>query len=187
MATINFTRSRRSGSPGFTLLQLAICLAIVATVVAIALPVYTAAVASTHSAAVRSAMVESILHASRQAVVSADHVVLCPSRNGSSCMDGFEWSDGWIVFSDRNPDRMRTADEPIVMRQPPLENGMKMFSTQGRKRIVFQPRGHAAGTNVTFTLCPNGRSRHASKLIMGNSGLWRASKPDPTSTALCGD
>lgn len=178
---------RRKGSNGFTLLQLAICLGIVAALVAVALPMYTGAIASSRSATVRSAMVESILHASRQAIVSADHVVLCPSRDGSTCIEGSEWSSGWIAFSDRNHDRMRTADEPLVVRQPRLENGMRLFSTQGRKRIVFQPRGHAAGTNVTFTLCPNGRSRHASTLIMGNSGLWRAAEPGPGSAIPCTD
>lgn len=187
MATTHHMYLHRGGHQGFTLLQLAICLGIVATLVTVALPVYTGAIASTRSAVARSAIVESILHASRQAIVSADHVVLCPSRDGNACMEGFEWSSGWIAFSDRNHDRIRTADEPIVLRQPPLENGMRLFSTPGRKRIVFQPRGHAAGTNVTFTLCPDSRSRHASTLVMGNSGLWRASKPNPGSATPCVD
>lgn len=170
---------------GFTLLQTLIVLAVVPILLGIAIPTYADTAASIRVAAARTAMVESILQSSRQAVVLSDHVVLCPVDNGSSCLDGTEWTSGWIAFVDTNGDRTRSPIESIVLRQPALAGPVRMHSTQGRKRIVFQPKGHAAGSNVTFTLCAGSKPRHASTLIVANSGLWRLGPPDAKSAAVC--
>jgi type IV fimbrial biogenesis protein FimT len=47
-------------------------------------------------------------------------------------------------------------------------------TTAGRTRLVFQPDGSAAGSNVTFTLCDGRGPQRAVALVMNNAGALRA-------------
>lgn len=170
---------------GFTLLQTLVALAVLAALVVLATSSHADATAKARTASARSALVQSILASSRRAIVHAETVVLCPSSEGLSCDDSIEWSRGWIAFPDGNLNRSPDPNEKLLLRQPPLDGPMRVYSTEGRRKIVFQPRGHTAGSNVTFTLCASATPGHASTLVVANSGIWRTGRPDVRSRTLC--
>jgi type IV fimbrial biogenesis protein FimT len=106
--------------------------------------------------------------------------VLCPSTDGARCIDSPDWSGGWIVFLDPNASRERDAGEPLLLAQPALAGRVRLRSTAGRTRIVFQGNGGNAGSNVTFTLCDGRGPAKARALILSNTGGLRdgAATPD---------
>ena len=49
-----------------------------------------------------------------EAVMSRYPSVVCPSTDGSTCSGASDWSNGWIVFTDRDGDDRRSAPEPLL-------------------------------------------------------------------------
>lgn len=168
-------------SDGYTLLQLMACLSIVALLLVMAVPAWRGAMAATHASVARSALLGSLASAITEAGVTGTQVVLCPEAGGD-CASTWNWSGGWIVFSDRDGNRRRGATEPLVRRVGPLGGGVRLFTSSGRRRIVIQPNAGNAGSNATFTLC-TGRGRHATQLVLSNRGQLRGTQR--VESALC--
>lgn len=169
---------------GFTLIELLIGLAIAAILFGVALPAFSSGVAAARASDARSALLASLMTASHKGALTGTRAVLCPSTDGQTCVVGSpDWSQGWIVFLDRNANRERGADETLVHQQPALLDGVRLRSTTGRTRIVFQSNGGNAGSNVTFTLCDGRGPAKAQSLVMNNAGRLREAEPNPTHVA----
>jgi type IV fimbrial biogenesis protein FimT len=140
---------------GFTLLEALIVMAVVTLLLGLAVPALGNARAAAHAGAARAALLESLMTASSHAAVTATHVVLCPSRDGTTCSGDPDWSPGWLAFADIDGNRLPGPNETVLRRQPALDGSTRLRSTIGRTRLVFQPNGGNAGFNITFTLSPS--------------------------------
>lgn len=170
-------------TPGFTLLELMIVLAVAALLAAIAIPAWSAASEAAGAAAARSALQSSFDLALRHATASNARVVLCPGTR-AGCGNSFDWSGGWIVFADGDGDGRPGSG--WVRREPALRGQVHLRSTRGRRRVVFRPRGGAAaGTNVTFTLCDGRGPGKAVSLVLANSGRLRRAPVKPGAARDC--
>ena len=176
-----------SGHAGFSLVELLIATAVLGVVVGIALPSWRWAVGASHAASTQSSLYDTLTSNLRLSTVYAENVVLCASHDGHSCSGSTQWEGGWISFLDRDKDRAPGAGEPIVGRQPALGfDDVRLLSTSGRTRIVFQPHGGVnAGSNVTFTLCDARGPARASAVIIANSGRMRLGTPSAAAAAAC--
>lgn len=171
---------------GFTLTQTLVVAAILAVLLTIALPSLKRAIASVHAASARGEMIESLMAASRLALAVQRHVILCPSYDGAACTtDSSDWSNGWLAYLDENGNREQDSTEPIILSKPSLTGGTRLLSSTGRTRLVFQPRGDNAGSNVTFTLCNRDGAIRPTTLVLANSGRWRSATPSPEATQAC--
>ena len=137
---------------GFTLIEAATCLVVASILMAVAVPAAGNALARTRAASARAALLATFSVAIGHAASTGTEVVLCPAT-GESCLDSFDWSDGWIAYADFDGNRRRAAGETLVHRAGALHGDVRLHSTKGRKRLVVQPNGGNAGSNVTFTLC----------------------------------
>lgn len=169
-------RNRTASLAGFTLIELMLALAIVAILAAGALPMVGNALEAGRAQEARSNLLSSFVVALNKATVTGARTVLCPST-GDVCIDSAEWSGGWLVFIDKNGNRERDSDEQIVNQQPGLGGKVRLRSTEGRKRIVFQGSGSNAGSNVTFTLCDGRGPAKAQTLVLSNTGRMRYGVP----------
>lgn len=170
---------------GFTLIEAVIVLAVVSILIAVAVPAWTSAMAATRNSSVRGLLYESLLQANTHATITSVEVVLCSSDNGVDCSRSPDWSEGWIAFADLDGDRRRSGRETLLRHQPALEGGTRLRSTGGRTRLVFQPNGGAAGSNVTFTLCDDRGPDEASTVVMANSSRLRQGKPSQKAAFAC--
>jgi type IV fimbrial biogenesis protein FimT len=168
---------------GLTLIELAIALAIAAIVFSLAANALGDALESARSASVRGDLLASLALAGSKASVSGNRAVLCPSTDASSCSDEADWSQGWLVFLDTNASREIEGGESVLRREPPLPGRVRLRSTVGRARIVFQGNGGNAGSNVTFTLCDGRGARNAVSLVLANTGRLRNGVPTPQAMA----
>jgi type IV fimbrial biogenesis protein FimT len=164
---------------GWTLIELLCALAVCAIVGGSAFSFLGGVLERGRASAVRQALADSLVAGAARATLSDARAVLCPSQDGATCSDGFDWSAGWLVFVDRNANREVEGGERIVVRQGPLPGRVRLHSTVGRKRIVFQALGGNAGSNVTFTLCDGRGPKYAATLVLSNNGLLRAADADP--------
>lgn len=175
---------RRSAS-GFTLIELLCALSLLALLLAIALPTVSAARAKTHSTNARAAMSLTLHDSFRYALAASSEVVVCPSRDSAGCAGGSDWTAGWIAFSDEDGDRQRGALEPLIRSEQALPRGVRLRSTTGRSRLLFQPNGSNAGSNVSFTLCDDRGPRYAISLVLANNGRLRTGVPTIDAATRC--
>jgi type IV fimbrial biogenesis protein FimT len=168
---------------GFTLIELLIVLAILGVLFGVALPSYTAFMEAGRAGAAKSALLSSVTQSISRAAITGQHVVLCPSNEGETCTGTPHWSEGWIAFVDRNNNRSREPDEPLVLRETALGGKVRLNSTVGRTRLVFQPNGGNAGSNVTFTLCDGRGPARAQTIVLSNTGRLRYGTPSEAAVA----
>jgi type IV fimbrial biogenesis protein FimT len=112
------------------------------------------------------------LHLARsEAVKHGLRVVLCPSSDGDNCGSSQEWVNGWLLFASN--DREHDADEQLLQTGSSLSSGIRMSSSNHRKRIVYQPDGTSPGTNSSFIFCDD-RERVKPRIIcLSNTGRPR--------------
>ena len=157
---------------GFTLAELLFCLVGLGVLGAVAIPGLQAGRHAAKAAEARAALLETLMTSSHKAALHGTRTTLCPSLNGQQCSAGFDWSRGWIAFIDRNGSRERELHETLITVKPALD-GVRLLSTGGRSRIVFQGNGGNAGSNVTFTLCDGRGAGKAQTLVVSNTGNLR--------------
>lgn len=175
----------RRKSFGFTLLEAIVVLAIGSIAIGVAVPAFAKAMASTRHVLARTDLVEVLMTAGTHALATDTDVVLCPSGNGATCDRGqTQWSRGWIAFADLDGNRQRSGRETLLRTHGAVA-GVGIRSSQGRTLVVFHPRGDAAGTNLTFTLCDSRGAQAASTIVTGNSGRWRIGQAKAEAAARC--
>ena len=169
---------------GFTLLEALIVLAVASILACVAIPALRDANAEVHTATAKAAFVDTWLGAVNHAVLTGAEVVACPGT-ATGCAGGTDWSHGWIVYADLDGDRVRDPTDTLLRSVQALGGGVRMRSTAGRTRLVFQPHGGNAGSNVTFTLCDGRGPSRATTLVMSNGGRLRQGTPTAAAASSC--
>lgn len=143
---------------GFTLIEIVVVVLILGIVLAIAVPSYTAVVNGSRLTSTANELLASIKLGRMEAIRRNQRVVLCPSTNGAACSGG--WTDGWIVFEDRNRDAAVSTGEAVISVAAPATATQVLASTNisGTQRIRFSPDGFArladgALLNARFAVC----------------------------------
>ena len=169
---------------GFTLIEAMIAMVVVGILLGIAVPAWSGALEAAHATSARVALLGSLTRSINHATLAGSEVVLCPGDVGG-CRDSIDWTGGWIAYADIDGDRRRSPRETLLDRQPPLAGNVHLRSTVGRTRLVFQPNGGNAGSNVTFTLCDGRGVGRAATLVLANDGRLRAGKPTAAAAQAC--
>ena len=171
-------------SRGFSLIEAVIALAVASVLIGAAVPTWTGAVEATHAAAAKSALLASMTRSISHAAIAGTEVVLCPG-DANGCRDIPDWSAGWIAYADLDGDRAHDRNETLLHAEPALPGKVRLRTTFGRRRLVFQPSGGNAGSNVTFTLCDGRGAGKAVTLVLANDGRLRAGRPTATAARSC--
>lgn len=169
---------------GFTLIEAVICLAVASILLGVAVPAMNDALASSRASSARAQLLSTFTTAIGHAAATGTEVVLCPSA-GTSCRNTYDWSEGWIAFADIDGNRRRAPGETLVHQASALHDTVRLRSTTGRRRLVVQPNGGNAGSNVTFTLCDSRGEDKAVTLVLANNGRLRAGEPKRRAAQGC--
>lgn len=169
---------------GFTLIEAMIALAVTSILLCIAIPAWSSASEAAHNGSAQAALGATILGAVSHAALTGSEVVLCPG-DATGCKPSIDWSGGWIAYADINGDRIRGAGETLLKAAPSLGGKVHLRSTQGRTRLVFQPNGGNAGSNVTFTLCDGRGVAKAITLVLSNGGRLRSGMASNAAALAC--
>lgn len=166
----------RKPADGYSLYELIMTVAVVALVLSLGVPSFGRIVAEHRLRVGVDTLFHAIHLARKESIVRRRVVTLCPSADGQNCLSGFDWSEGFIMFVNRDRDSpaQRDADEPLI-RQYPASSHNKVVAN--RRSFSFRTTALRA-TNGTFILCDKARRAKARALIVSYTGRPRVSLID---------
>ena len=174
----------RAASRGFTLIELAVVLVIVAFLLRVAAPGLSRGAAARALAAQSSEFMAALRFARGQALARGAAVTLCasaPEAAAPACQRGrsADWRSGWLVFADRDRRGAPDAREPLLRVQQPLQRSGGVagtrasisftaagYATDAASRYVFEPPAAAvldAPPALTVCVSKQGRPRLADR------------------------
>jgi type IV fimbrial biogenesis protein FimT len=172
----------RARQRGITLIELLMTIAIASMLIAMGVPALGSMLARSHQQSAESALQASLMHARELAITRSEQVVVCPTQDGKSCTSDDLWQGGWMIGADLDHDR--EPDAPLA-RFDAMPANMRIVSSQGRPRVVFQPDGSAGGSNAELTVCHAGDVKEGRAVVVANSGRVRETDAQPDRLRVC--
>jgi len=162
--------ARMKTQNGFTLLELMVILAIASIVLSFGVPGFRGVVLDSRMVSDANAFVTSVNLARSSAVRFQRNAIICTSSDWSSatptCSGATDWTDGWVVWVDKDRDSGIDADEVISVHEP-MDTGTT-FSATTADRFVYDARGFGQSAGDTLTLC-DGRSSETGRVVNVNA------------------
>lgn len=159
---------------GFTLLELAVTLAIVAILLVAGVPPVQTLLLDARRSRVVNELVRALHAARAESLRSSADVVLCPANAADACVGSqAAWRQGWMVFvnSDRDNPPVRDEDERVVLRYAMDHPG---DVGANRTSFVYRPFGRRSTTG-TFVYCDRRGATDARAVIVSHTGRPRVS------------
>ncbi len=145
-----------SRNQGFTLYELVVTMGLVALLFALGVPSFAASLARQRQRVEIDALFHAIHLARKESIMRRKVVSLCPSLNGETCSPGRDWSQGWLMFENKDRDSPPQVDagEPVLLEHRVGEQVQVFANRRGfTLRATF-----LRATNGTFVFCdPEGR------------------------------
>lgn len=162
---------------GFTLLELIITILISAVVFGLAVPSMAGTLARQRQSAEINALFHAVHQARKESIMRRKVVSICPSSDGFACSPSFDWSDGWLMFENKDRDSPPHIDigEPVLVRHR-TEDQVRI--TANRKGFTFRATFLRA-TNGTFVLCDQKDRISPKALVVSYTGRPRVARHSP--------
>ena len=164
---------------GLTAIELLTTVAVAIVLLAVGIPGMRGMLVRQEVTVAVTAVMTQLQLARISSVTSGHRIVICPSDDGQQCADTFEWTGGLMVFEDRDGDRQHDQAEPLLRYTDPGLSGVRITTSTGRRKVVYQPEGTAGGTNATFRICPTSERSPPRTVIISNTGRPRVAETEP--------
>lgn len=186
---------------GFTLVELMISLGVGAILLALATPSFTTFTKNKRITTQANEFVATLALARSEALkrvpqldAPQTRVAICSSSDGASCAGSGGWSQGWIVFHNKDDDQQvdtsvdPEADEPIIRVYSALRGDNTLNgSSSVANYIAYSSTGSPVLPNGsfqsgTFVLCDDrGAGEHARQMSLSVTGRMRVESDAPAS------
>lgn len=177
------TPARRHG--GFTLVELMISLAVLAILIAMAVPSLREIGLNSRSSGMINTLLADLSVARSEAVKTARATYVTAA--------GGDWAQGWNIWTDANGNGVRDGDEPTLKSHDPINGGYTSDESRFSLRavagaaagganidqIAFGPQGQAVepDTGARFGLCrPDGNAARSTGIQVSVAGRAQAVK-----------
>lgn len=174
-------RRRRASSRGYSLVELAVVVAILGVLSAIAVPSFARLLTETRVGDASSDLFSAVIQTRSEALKRRHRVILCPSADKQDCSDTVEWNPGWIMFEDVNDNGRREADEPLLRIGESRYSKIRISGDASVGRYVSyvatgrtQQLATGAWQAGTLTVCGDGVARKVIINRVGRPRLVRA-------------
>jgi type IV fimbrial biogenesis protein FimT len=166
---------------GFNIIELMVTMAIITIMATVAIPSFMAMSQDNRLAVRYNDFLGTLNLARNEALSRGTRVTICKWGVGDDC-NGQEWEDGWIVYVDKNRNKMVDNNErPVIRVYPPLSKneGRNQITLRGThtaaNQIIFNAQGMLSASG-SLTFCDKRGSSHARGLILSRSGQARVAK-----------
>ncbi|MHB1175653.1 MAG: GspH/FimT family pseudopilin [Sulfuriferula sp.] len=166
---------------GFTLIELLVTMAVAAILVSIAVPSFQTFFNRNRIAAVTNDYITAINYARSEAIKGGAITTLCMSNSGLACTGNSGWSNGWIIWVDRNGNSIMDTGvvSELIRAHGPINAGdVAMGGT--KTSFSFNSQGALTTTTGgdTFNICtPSGLTFSNSITVDPSGHLRRVANP----------
>jgi len=173
-------RNPRSRCAAFTLIEIAVALAIAGLLVVIGLPAFHDWLGAYQLANHAKHLAETMTRARTEAVRRGHRVNLCKSADRGQCDDHGGWDAGFVVFVDSNRNGRIDDDEAVLEIDPGAPRGITVSANRPVDDYVsYTGLGQARMLNGalqmgTFVVCRRGQ--RALHVVLANTGRVRIEK-----------
>lgn len=124
---------------GFTIIELLVTLAVLAIVLAIAIPSFNRQIERNGSIALGEELTSAINFARIEAIKRRRPVSICASNlGGDACGTSADWGSGWLVFLDNKSETSAETEIEVVLRQwNGLDQRAEVLLTRNGENISF--------------------------------------------------
>ena len=99
--------------------------------------------------------------------------VVCPSNRAGGCRTDGNWSEGWLMFFDKDGNRRPDTREDILRDEnATIHPSLRILSSSGRPQLRYLPDGRSSGSNITVRLCRE--DELLAQIIVNNAGRTRS-------------
>jgi len=165
---------------GYTLVEIAVALAILAMLIGSAAPSFARLVAEQQLGNEARRLSDAILHARSEALKRNGAVVICASVPADPCGPTRDWHEGWLMFADANGDGEPGPGEPSIGHDGPAAPQVTMTGNRPvAHHLRFDWSGQARTLSGalqmgTFEVCRPGLAGY--RVVLANSGRTRVER-----------
>lgn len=165
-------RLRQRASRGVTLVELIVCVSLLAILVGLAVPSFSGLLSDWRRDSAISNFTGDLQLARATALRTSRPVVMCATLDGMACANGAassDWRQGWIVFSDLDGNRALGNAEPVIVFRGPLMGLQQMQSNIPLGQIEFRPNGLLRRGNATVNVLTEGAGAQRGMSVVINA------------------
>lgn len=158
---------------GFSLIEAATVTAIAAIGLVVGVPSYQGMVERQRTSSAMHLLTAHMASARSTAISYRIPTVVCPSDRAGGCRSDGDWSQGWLMFFDKDGNRRPDAREDILRDEnAPIHPSLRIVSSKGHPELRYLPDGRSAGSNLSVRLC--GNDKLLGVVIVNNVGRVRS-------------
>jgi type IV fimbrial biogenesis protein FimT len=170
-------------SAGVTLVELLVGLAVMALLLAVAVPSFSAMLQNTQRSTLTNDFLADLALTRTEAIRRGQRVAMCKSADGAACTTADHWDQGWLLFVDANNNGLRESGETLVRQQSALPAGWRLRGNTNVARYVsYHPMGNSrlisgAFQAGTLTICAvSAQQVEASQIVISSVGRPRTQR-----------
>lgn len=151
--------TRNSKIRAFTLIEAMVTIALIAILIALAAPAFTALIQNNYSVSIASNLAHSLQFARSEAIRSNTPVSVCATADTNFTSCGSAWGTGWIVFTDANGSGTISSGTDTILRIERLTgNNANITTSPSTNSATYNNVGFPAtsSANVTFQIFATG-------------------------------
>lgn len=158
---------------GFSLIEAATVTAIAAIGLVVGVPSYQGMVERQRTSSAMHLLTAHMASARSTAISYRIPTVVCPSDRAGGCRSDGDWSQGWLMFFDKDGNRRPDAREDILRDEnAPIHPSLRIVSSKGLPELRYLPDGRSASSNISVRLC--GNDKLLGVVIINNVGRVRS-------------
>lgn len=161
---------------GFSLVELLVVVALLGIVMSLAVPALSEMVLRNRFTLAVNAMAGTLSFSRSEAITHNESVVICKGTAETGCQNARKWQQGWLVFLDKNDNRVWDAGEVLLGTHAalPAEFSLDWKAFPSSNFVIFYPNG-TASSNGSFVFCDLSKKIPAKALILSKPGRIRNS------------
>ncbi len=150
------------------------------------LPAYHNSVSNKQLNTARNELITVLNTARSEAVLKRTNVTVCPKKSlhDRECAQQEDWSEGWLVFYDKEGSRKMNGESDLILNTEPLYGDLSInyLSTHGAPEkqnpskgdllaaVTFNHRGFASKSAGSFSICDDRKDEYARGVVLASTG-----------------